>query len=51
MLRESKQLFSDWLNNADSKTFWKTVLLNGKQTSIPTLQHDGITIESAANKA
>ena len=52
MLRNSKQSFFDELNSADSKTFWKTVrLLNNQQSSVPTLQHNGIVIETASNKA
>ena len=52
MLRNSKQSFFDELNSADSKTFWKTVrLLNNQQSSVPTLQHNGIAIETASNKA
>ena len=48
MLRTSKQLFFNKLNDADSKTFWKTVrLLNHQQTSIPTLHHNGTAIESS----
>ena len=50
-LRNSKQSFFDELNSADPKSFWKTVrLLNNQQSSIPTLQHNGIAFETASNK-
>ena len=52
LLRNSKQESFDTLEYADSKTFWKTIrLLNNKRTSIPLLQHNGKTAESASSKA
>ena len=55
MLRESKQtFFNQHLNNADTKTFWKTVrFLKRDYSSIPTLL-DGngtTTVESCSAKA
>ena len=41
LLRKSKQSFFNRLNDADAKTFWKTMrYLNNQLTSIPTLQHN-----------
>ena len=52
MLRQSKQSFFNRLNDADSKTFWRTVrLLNHQQTSLPTLHHNGTAIELSESKA
>ena len=55
ILRESKQtFFNQRLNNADTKTFWKTVrFLNRDYSSIPTLlDGDGTTtVESSSAKA
>jgi len=55
MLQENKQtFFNQCLNNADTKTFWKTIrLLNHDYSSIPTLlDGDGsTTVESSSAKA
>ena len=55
ILRKSKQsFFNQNLNNADTKTFWKTVrLLNGSSSSIPTLLDvaNSASMESSSAKA
>ena len=52
LLRKSKQSFFNKLNNADAKTFWKSVRsLNHKPTSMPTLQHNGTKLETSESKA
>ena len=54
MLRESKHtFFNQRLNNADCKTFWKTIrLLNHDYSShMPTLQDGTKTIETSLDKA
>ena len=53
MVRRSKQsYFNDHLNNADVKTFWKTVrLLNCNTSSIPTLTDGNHSAETSMAKA
>ena len=55
ILRASKHaFFNQHLNNADAKTFWKTVrFLNGNYSSIPTLldSEGSATVKSSSAKA
>ena len=52
MIRQSKQLYFDKMDSADSSNFWKFVrCLNQKQSLIPTLQSNDISVVTSTNKA
>ena len=52
MIRQSMQSFFDKMDSVDSNNFWKFVCrLNQKQSPIATLQSNGASVETSANKA
>ena len=52
LLRKSKKDYMAQLSSNDSKKFWKTVkVINTSEQSIPTLQANGVTLETAESKA
>ena len=52
MVKRGKSDYMETLKSASSKEFWKAVKnLNGRQCSIPTLNHSGNTANSDSEKA
>ena len=52
MVKRGKRDYLNNLKSASSKDFWKAVKnLNGRQCSVPTLNHSGVTASSDSKKA